>query len=153
MSECFRIYSENDRFISAKRLLTEDEITTVKDLCTGLGKFTIYFLKETNTRKMQELIFDMPCFLAKHKTTGYLSEEEGKSLHCSVNKQIRQCQNFRNQSEKIQLIVTNEELLSTSDRILAYVTPRPKCKLCNVFLRMGTCLQCKKAKNNPTKLF
>ena len=85
----------------------------------------MYFLKQIVTRKIQELIFDVPYFLAKHKALGYLSEE-GENLHCSVNKQLQQYQNVRDQSEKLQL-VTNEELLSTADRSLVYVTPRPKC--------------------------
>ena len=113
----------------------------------GLGKFTIHFSKETVTRKMHELIFDQA------QNTGILSEEEGESLHCSVNNQLRQYRNVRDQSEKVRLILTNEELLSIADRSLAYVTPRPKCDPCNVFLRMGTFPQCKKAVNNPTKLF
>ena len=36
VSECFRIYSELDKLISAKRFLTETEINTVKSLCMGL---------------------------------------------------------------------------------------------------------------------
>ena len=36
ISECFRIYSELDKLISAKRFLTETEINTVKSLCMGL---------------------------------------------------------------------------------------------------------------------
>ena len=118
----------------------------------GLGKITRYFLKETVTRKMHKLIFDVPHFLAKHKTLGYLNEEEGESLHCLVSKQLRQYQNVRDQSEKLWLIVTNEWLLSIADRSLVYITPRPKCEHCNMFLRMGTCPKCKKAVNNPTKL-
>ena len=122
-----------NRLISAKRFLTEDEIRTVKDLSTGLGKFTRYYPKETVTRKIHKLIFDVPRFLAKHKTLGYQSEEEDENLHCSVNKQLRQYQNVRDQSDKLRLIVTNEELLSTADRSLAHVTPTPKCDPCNVF--------------------
>ena len=118
--ERFRIYSELDRFISAKRFLTEDEIRTVKDLCTGLGKFTIYLSRDTLTRKIHELIFDVPRFLAKHKTLEHLSEEESESLHCSVSKQLRQNQNVRDHSEELRIVVTNEELLSTADRRLAY---------------------------------
>ena len=113
------------------------------------GKFTIYFLKETVTRKIHKLIFDVPRFLAKHKTLGYLSDKESESLHCLVNKQLWHYQNIRDQSEKLQLVVTKEELLSTTDRSLAFVTPRPKCDPCNVFLKMGTCPQWKEAVNNP----
>ena len=70
ISECFHIYSELDRFISATRFLTEDEIRTIKDLCTGLGKFTIYLLKQTVTRKIEELIFDVPFFFGQAQSTG-----------------------------------------------------------------------------------
>ena len=68
--------------------MTEAEILSVKELYAGFGQFTINFLNETVTRKMHELIFDVPCFLAKRKTLGYLSEEEGESLHCLINKQL-----------------------------------------------------------------
>ena len=53
------------------------------------------------------------------------------------------------QSKKLWL-VTDEELL-TSDRNLAYVTPRPRCDPCNVFLRMINCSQCKKKQTKKTK--
>ena len=84
------IYSELNKLISAERFLTEDEILSVEELCMGFGKFTIHFPNETVTRVMHELIFDIPCFLAEHRTLGYLSEEEGESLHCSINKQLQQ---------------------------------------------------------------
>ena len=144
ISESFRIYSELDKLISAKRFLTEVEILSVKELCTGFGKFTVNFPNETVTRKMHELIFDVPRFLAKHKTLGYLSEEEGESLHCSINKQLRQYQSIRNEGEKLVHVVKNQELLNTADRNLAKVTPRPKCDSCNIYLRKGVCPQCQK---------
>ena len=134
ISESFRIYSELNKFISGKRFLTEAEILSVKELCAGFGQFTINFPNETVTRKMHVLIFDVPCFLAKHKTLGYLSEEEGKSLHCLINKQLLQYQSIRNKGEKLVHVVKNQELLNTVDRSLAKVTPRPKCGACNVYL-------------------
>ena len=130
--------------------MTEAEILSVKELCTGFGQFTINFTNETVTRKMHGLIFDVPHFLAKHKTLGYLSEEEGESLHCSINKQLRQYQSIRNECEKLVHVVKNQELLNTADRSLAKLTPRPKCDACNVYLQKGVCSVSKKVKN-PTK--
>ena len=147
--ECFRIYSEFDKLISAKRFLTETEINTVKSLCTGFGYFTKYFTNENVSRKIHELIFDVPRFLAKHKTFGYLSEEEGKSVHHSINNQLRQYQSVRDEGEKLRLVIKNEELLSTADRSLADVKPRLKCDSCKVYLRKGSCPQCHKRLNNP----
>ena len=66
ISESFRIYSELDKLISAKRFFTEVEILSVKELCTGCGKFTVSCPNETVTRKLYELIFDVPRFLAKY---------------------------------------------------------------------------------------
>ena len=60
ISESFRIYSDLDKLICAKRFLTEVEILSVKELCTGFGKFTVNFPYETVTRKMHEQIFDVP---------------------------------------------------------------------------------------------
>ena len=86
ISECFRIYSELDKSISAKRFLAETEINTVKSLCTGFGHFTKYFPNENIPLKIHELVFDVPRFMAKHKTLGYLSEDECESKHHSINK-------------------------------------------------------------------
>ena len=90
ISESSCIYSELNKLILAERFLTEDEILSVKELCMSFGKFTIHFPNEIVTRVMHELIFDIPCFLAEHRTLGYLSEEKGESLHCSINKQLQQ---------------------------------------------------------------
>ena len=70
ISESFQIYSELDKLISAKRFLTEVEILSVKELCKGFGKFTVNFPNETVTRKMHELIFDVPCFFGKAQNIG-----------------------------------------------------------------------------------
>ena len=110
----------------------------------GFGNFTKYFPNENISRKIHELIFDALRFLAKRKTLGYLSEEEGESKHHSINKQLRQYQSVRDEGEKLWFVITNEELLSTADRRLADVKRRPKCDSCKVYLRKGLCSQCHK---------
>ena len=44
ISESFRIYSWHDKLILETSFLTEAEILSAKELCTGFGKFTIHFL-------------------------------------------------------------------------------------------------------------
>ena len=82
--------------------MTETEVNTAKSLCTKFGNFTKYFPNENISRKTHELIFDVLRFLAKHKTLGYLSEEEGESKH-SINKQLRQYQSVQDDGEKLRL--------------------------------------------------
>ena len=77
-----------------------------------------YFPKENCCGKIYELIFYVPRFLDKHKTLGYLSQEEGESMHHLLIKQLRQYQSVRDEGEKLQLAITNEELLSTAERTL-----------------------------------
>ena len=144
ISESFCIYSELNKLISVKRFLIEVETLSVKELCMWFCKFTVNFPNETVTRKMYELIFGVPRFLAKHKKLGYLSEEEEESLHCLINKQLQQYQSIRNKGEKLVHVVKNQELLNTADRNLAKVTPRPKCGSSNVYLQKGVCPQCQK---------
>ena len=105
---------------------------------------TVNFPNETVTRKMHELIFDAPRCLGKHKTIRYLKEEEGESLHCSINKPLGQYQSIRKEGQKLVHVFKIQELLNTADRNLAKVTPRPKCGSCNVYLRKGFCPQCQK---------
>ena len=123
ISECFRISSEFDKLISAKRFLTETEINTVKSLWAAFGNFTKYFPNKNISQKIQKLIFDIPRLLVKHKTLGYLTEEEGESVRHSINKQLRQYQVATDEGEKLQLVITNEQLLSTADKKLADVNP------------------------------
>ena len=85
-----------------------------------------------------------PVFWPKHKTLGYLSEEEGESKHHSIKKQLRQYQSVPDEGEKLRLVITSEELLSTADRRLADVKSRPKCDSFKVYLRKGLCPQCHK---------
>ena len=70
ISECFRIYSELDKSISAKRFLTETEIDTVKSLCTGFGHFTKYFPNENISLKIHELIFLCTPFFGQAENIG-----------------------------------------------------------------------------------
>ena len=65
ISESLRIYSELRKLILAKRFLTEAEILSVEELCMGFDKFTIHFPNGTVTRKMHELILDVPRFFGK----------------------------------------------------------------------------------------
>ena len=103
-----------------------EHISECSRIYSKLGNFTKYFPNENISRKIHELIFDVPRFLAKHKTVGYLGEEEGESKHHSINKQLRQYQSVRDEGEKIRLVFTSEELLSTADSCLADVKSRPK---------------------------
>ena len=45
----------------------------------------MYFPREALTRKIHELVFDIPCFVEEHETVGLFSEEEGESLHHEIN--------------------------------------------------------------------
>ena len=131
--------------------LTETEINTIKSLGTRFGNFTKYFQNENISQKTNELIFDVPHFLAKHKTLGYPSKEEGESVHHFINKKLRQYQSVRDEGEKLRFVITNKELLSTADGRLADVKPQPKYDSCKVYLRKGSCPQChKKRLNNPS---
>ena len=85
ISECFRSYSA---LISAKRFLTETETQTVRILCSGFGNFTKFFPYRNITRKIHKRIFDVQCFLAKHKALEIFGEDEGESFHNSINKQL-----------------------------------------------------------------
>ena len=111
ISASFWIYSELDKLISAKRFLTEVEILSVKELCTGFAQFKF---SKWNCHKLHGVIFDVLHFLAKHKTLGYLSEEEGESLHCSINKQLQQYQSMRSEGAKLVHVVKNQELSQNS---------------------------------------
>ncbi|XP_065657042.1 uncharacterized protein LOC136082278 [Hydra vulgaris] len=109
-------------------------------------EFHACFPNESITRKMHELIFNVPLFVKFHKTIGLLSEEEGECLHNSVNKELRQLHSVKNQEQKLHLVLKRFELHSKADRKLQASKVR-KCVVCsergkNSFYRQGLCLVC-----------
>ena len=71
ISECFCIYSQLNKLISAKWFLTELEINTVKSLCSGFVNYTKYFPNENISQKMLEPILDV-LFFAQEQSIGIL---------------------------------------------------------------------------------
>ena len=95
---------------------------------------------------MHELIFDVPRFAKNHATLGLLSEEEGESLHNSVNQELRQLHGVRDEKQKLRLLLTRQELWGKADRKLQQAKVR-KCVKCStpkqrVFYREGKCYVC-----------
>ena len=80
--------------------------------------------------KLHELIFDVPRFLAKHKTLGMFSEEEGESLHNLVNQDLRHVASVRDDSLKLRLLLERHELRGKADRSLLQTQAR-LCQKCS----------------------
>ena len=67
--EIFSIFAQVQPLLFHKKILTPEEISEVNRLCTRFGEcYPVLFADANITRKMHELIFDVPHFLAKHKT-------------------------------------------------------------------------------------
>ncbi len=62
--------------------------------------FHVLFPDKNITRKIHELIFNVPLFLRRFGTIGMLSEEEGESLHASINCELRQLVAVRDPNKK-----------------------------------------------------
>ena len=105
---------------------------------TGVINLDVRFPNRNITRKINELIFSVPCFIKKDKTIGLLSEQEGESKHASVNAVLRSMACVRNHAEKIRLVLEKEELRSAVDKSLLKQKAR-MCFVCpgRVFLRAG----------------
>ena len=112
----------------------------------GSSIFSRYFPNESVTRKIHELVFDVPEFCSAHKTIGRYAEEEGESLHNSVNQELRRLACVRNDIHKLKLVLKGQELRGKADRSLAVPTPR-LCSTCKgqgkkSFLKKGNCPNC-----------
>ena len=84
--EVFRLYSEARSLMARKRILLDHEKKRVTSLCYKFGElFPVYFPRVALTRKIHELVFDVPRFVEEHGTVGLFSEEEGESLHHQIN--------------------------------------------------------------------
>ena len=145
--DIFSIFAEVQPLLFRKNYLTVVEIARVKYLCNLFGeRYPVCFPDETITRKMHELIFDVPRFLENHNTVGLYSEEEGESIHNAINQELRQLCCVRNNAQKLKLLLRRQELRGRADRSLL-VPVRRLCQRCLVggvstFLRQGKCNIC-----------
>ena len=125
----------------ARKFLTNNEVIAVVELCHQFGRiFPVNFPNRNITRKIHELVFNVPHFIKNFKTIGMLSEQEGESKHVSVNAELRSLSSVRSHSERIRLVLEKEELRSSMDKNLI----KRKARLCSnctekiVFLRAGS---------------
>ena len=152
--QLFGVFGEIQPFLFTKKFLSEAEISRVQAKCWEFGTlFPKYFPNESITRKIHELIFDVPVFLSAHKTIGRYAEEEGESLHNSVNQELRRLACVRNDVQKLKLVLKGQETRGKADRSLAVPTPR-LCPLCKgqgkrSFLKKGSCPTC--PQENPVQ--
>ncbi|XP_065678677.1 uncharacterized protein LOC124819115 [Hydra vulgaris] len=143
----FSVFNKLQPILFKRKFLSDAEITELHQYINLFAiEFHDCFPKESITRKMHELIFNVPLFVKLHKTIGLLSEEEGECLHNSVNKELRQLHSVRNQEQKLHLVLKRFELHSKADRKLQASKVR-KCVVCsergeNSFYRQGLCLVC-----------
>ena len=82
LREIFRIVTDLRPLLYANRFLTEDEITTVCDLCDKLGEaYPVKLYGESIFRKVHKLICTVPRFVKKHETISMFSKQSSESLH------------------------------------------------------------------------
>ena len=86
----------------------------------------MYFQRVALTRKIHELVFDVPRFVEEHGTVGLFSEEEGESLHHEINLESAQLSCIRSDPERLLLVMEWHEQHSQADRSLVIPPPR-KC--------------------------
>jgi len=132
--QLFGVFAAIQPYLFTKTILSEADIAFVTEKCWEFGTlFPQYFPHENITRKIHELVFDIPEFISKHKTVGRYSEEEGESLHNSVNQELRRLACVRNNKLKLKLVLQSQELRGKADRSLAV----PKARLCPTCKEQG----------------
>ena len=156
--DIFRIFSNICPFLFLKsRFLTEDEVMKVSELCREFGNvYPVLFPDNNITRKIHELIFNVPTFISRFRTVGRLSEEEGESLHASVNCELQQLFTVRDPTQKLALLLKRQELRCKAPKTFLQRKPR-LCLVCKqngkprVFLRGGNDGKRHCPKCNPDK--
>ena len=105
-------------YVMARKFLTTNEVViAVVELCHQFGRiFPVNFPNRNITRKIHELVFNVPHFIKNFKTTGMISGQEGESKHVSVNAELRSLSSVRRHSERIRLVLEKEELRSAMDK-------------------------------------
>ena len=123
--EVFRLYSEARLLMARKHILLDHEKARLTSLCYKFGElFFVYFPMVALTRKIRELVFDVPRFVGEHGTVGLFSEGEGESLHHEINLESAQLSCVRSDPERLRLALERHEQHSQADRSL-FTPPAP----------------------------
>ena len=123
----FSIYSNAMKLIMARRFPNDEEIDDLCQQCKLFGEvFPTHFPQRNITRKIHELVFNLPRFVRVHKTIGLLSEQEGESKHAAVNAELRSLASMRNHADRLHLVLKRKELRSYMNKGLL----KPKTRLC-----------------------
>ena len=116
---------------SAKRFLDDSEVARVRELCVSFATlFHDVFPDRSITRKIHELIFNVPRFIEQWRTLGLFSEQEGESKHNAVNQQLRVLACMREPSKCLRLVLEREELRGFADKQMMS-KPARLCKSCS----------------------
>ena len=125
--EVFRLYSEARLLMARKHILLDHEKARLTSLCYRFGElFLVYFPMVALTRKIRELVFDVPRFVGEHGTVGLFSEEEGESLHHEINLESAQLSCVRSDPERLRLALERHEQHSQADRFLFTPSAPPR---------------------------
>ena len=146
LNELFHLFSRIQPLMSANRFLSDEEVSSLCDLCETFGELYPVYLDDSIPRKVHELICTVPRFVRKHRTLGLLGEQSSESLHAAVNMEMRQLASVKNKSEKLRLTFVRQELRAAADKTMIQSVKR----LCPndhgggwSFLRMGKhCIIC-----------
>ena len=127
----FKCFHEIMILVSAKRFLDDSEVARVRVLCNSFA-ILIHnvFPDRSITRKMHELIFNVPRFIEQWKTLGLFSEQEGESKHNAVNQQLRVLACMREPSERLRLVLEREELRGFAHKNII-AKPARLCRSCS----------------------
>ena len=131
LNTVFGIFSKICPLLFLKsRHLTSDEIASIKQLCNEFGEVFPVFLPECNVpRRLHEVILNVPRFVSEFRMTGITSEEEGRSIHASVNSELCQLFSVREPARKLPLTLKRQELRSKAPKSLLAHAPR-LCTFC-----------------------
>ena len=138
----FLTLSEIMKLVMARRFLTDDECARLRTLCHSFGaKFPVVFPDRNITRKIHELVFNVPEFAEKWHTVGLLSEQEGESMHAIVKAELRTLACVRNKADKLRKVLERDEIRSVANKDMMKPIPR-LCQVCKSngnrsFLRSG----------------
>ena len=121
---------DHGTFINVFRVFSEIQPLLLTKLCHEFGNmYHRCFPHKRITPKMHEYIFNVPKFVARHRTLGLCSEEVGENLHAAFNLEIRAVTSVRDPAEQMRILQECQEMRCQADKSL--ITPSQRvCRKC-----------------------
>ena len=142
--EAYKRYSKLYDLLMAARVLEDEEIEELCQMCTEYADWFPETFNTTTTLKLHTLADNVPPFVRRWKSIGLFAEQSVESVHAAYNKLMRSFSSVKNQATLF-MSLAERRAIDMDPHLKSLLAPidRRKCKCGHFFVTKNGVKKCK----------